>query len=62
MAKTLKRRQRRSRSRSRRGGHSGIMAALKTALLPFSLFKLQKAAQKRKRKSRKRKRTIRKRR
>ena len=61
MAKTLKRR-RRSRSRSRRGGHSGIMAALKTALLPFSLFKVQKSVQKRKRKSRKRKKTRRKRR
>ena len=62
MTKTLKRRQRRSRSRSRRGGHSGIMAALKTALLPFSLLKIQKSVQKRKRKSRKRKKTRRKRR
>tara|TARA_B100000035_G_C21034956_1_gene570417 strand:- start:4231 stop:4419 length:189 start_codon:yes stop_codon:yes gene_type:complete len=61
MAKTYKRRQKRSRSRSRRGGHSGMLAALKTALLPFSLFKIQKSMQKRKRKSRKRRRTRRKR-
>ena len=60
MARTLKRRQR-SRSRSRRGGHGGILASLKTALLPFSLFKIHKAVQKRKRKSRKRKKTRRKR-
>ena len=45
MARTLKRRQRRSRSRSRRGGHGGILASLKTALLPFSLFNSQSSTE-----------------
>jgi hypothetical protein len=49
---------RRSRTRRRKRGGTGVVAALKTALLPFLLYKAQKMSQKRthkKRRGRKRK-------
>ena len=65
MAKTLKynkRRQKRSRSISRKGG-SGVIASLRTALLPFLFYKVHKKLQKRKgRKTLKRRKTRRRRR
>jgi hypothetical protein len=42
-------RSRRTRRRSRSRGGSGVVAALKTALLPFLLYKAQKMQQKRSR-------------